>query len=95
MANIEIEVTLEKITLKAYLVQTLNPKTAKLEKMWLPKSQVKNTDCYAEGDKGTMEITEWIAEQKGLLVEKDDEEADDDDDEPLDDSGNYFDEVPF
>ena len=35
----------------------------------IPKSQVKETDCLAEGDEGTMTITPWIAKEKGLLDE--------------------------
>jgi hypothetical protein len=33
----------------------------------MPRSQVKETDCLAEGDEGTMTITNWIAKEKGLL----------------------------
>jgi len=74
-ATIEIEVKVIRITPKAYLVETevessesAVPKTVE---EWLPKSQVKETDCLAEGDSGTMEITEWIAKQKGWLGDDD------------------------
>ena len=34
---------------------------------WIPKSQVCDPENYAAGDRdGTISITEWIAEQKGL-----------------------------
>ncbi len=37
------------------------------EDYWIPKSQVKNPDDYAQGDDGvTLSVTEWIAEQKGI-----------------------------
>ena len=74
MANetFEIEVTVNRITEKAYLVTLENPNNnQKTEEMWIPKSQVKDTDCLASGDEGTMEITAWIAKQKGLLEEED------------------------
>lgn len=60
------------MTDKAYLVELKNLDN-KTEQMWIPKSQVKSTDCLAEGDEGTMEITEWIAKQKGLVENKDDD----------------------
>lgn len=64
----EIEVTVKRITEKAYLVELENPaNNNKTEEMWIPKSQVKDTDCLAEGDEGTMELTMWIAKQKGLV----------------------------
>lgn len=38
------------------------------EEHWIPKSQVDDdSEVYAEGDEGKLVITEWIAEQKGLL----------------------------
>ena len=69
--TIEVEVTVKKITEKAYLIELENLEN-NTEQMWIPKSQVKDTDCLAEGDEGTMEITAWIAKQKGLLEEDDD-----------------------
>ena len=68
---IEIEVTVLRITDKAFLVELENLEN-KTEEMWIPKSQVKETDCLAKGDEGTMEITQWIAKQKGLMEEEDD-----------------------
>lgn len=70
--TVDIDVTLKKMTDKAYLVELKNLDN-KTEQMWIPKSQVKSTDCLAEGDEGTMEITEWIAKQKGLVENKDDD----------------------
>ena len=37
------------------------------EEIWLPKSQIADSDSYESGDADlTLSITEWIAEQKGL-----------------------------
>ena len=38
------------------------------EEVWLPCSQVNDPNAFQSGDEDVeMEITEWIAEQKGLL----------------------------
>ena len=63
--TIEIEVTVLQITDEAFLVELENLEN-KTEEMWIPKRQVKYTDCLAKGDEGTMEITQWIAKHKGL-----------------------------
>ena len=35
---------------------------------WLPKSQIcEDSEVTGEGDEGTLVITQWIAQQKGLL----------------------------
>lgn len=37
---------------------------------WIPKSQISDPEDYSAGDTGcTISVTEWIAKQKGLLVE--------------------------
>ncbi len=37
------------------------------EDVWLPKSQIANPEDYTEGDAGgTISITEWIANEKGI-----------------------------
>ncbi len=64
--------TLERITFKAYYVTTKNNKN-KLVSIWLPKSQVKATDCLAAGDKGYMDIPEWLAKKNDLEVKSDDD----------------------
>lgn len=73
--TMEIEVKILRISPKAYLVEMFieNEESAEPKKTeeWIPKSQVVETDCLAEGDEGTMEITEWIAKQKGLLGDDD------------------------
>lgn len=36
--------------------------------IWIPKSQVHDdSEVYKDGDSGTLVITQWIAEQKGLV----------------------------
>ena len=38
------------------------------EPMWIPKSQIHdNSEVYKKGTSGTLIITKWIAEQKGVL----------------------------
>lgn len=35
---------------------------------WIPKSQIhSDSEVYQQGDEGTLIVSEWIAEQKGLL----------------------------
>ena len=35
---------------------------------WIPQSQITaDSEVWKEGQEGTLEITDWIAEQKGLL----------------------------
>lgn len=59
-------VTIKRITDKAFLICCENAEGETVE-IWIPKSQVNETDCFAEGDQGYMEVTEWIAKQKELL----------------------------
>jgi hypothetical protein len=69
--NVKLEVKVLRITPKAYLIETYVDAEESAEPQtveeWVPKSQVVETDCLAEGDEGTMEITAWIAKQKGWL----------------------------
>lgn len=38
------------------------------DETWIPKSQISaDSEVSEAGDEGTLIITEWIAEQKGLL----------------------------
>lgn len=70
--TVTLDVTVKRITEKAYLVEFENPmNNQKTQEEWIPKSQVKDTDCLAEGDEGEMEITAWIAKQKGLMEDDD------------------------
>jgi hypothetical protein len=42
------------------------PKTG--EVLWIPNSQVDDdSEVWKKGDKGTLIVSEWIAEQKGLI----------------------------
>lgn len=37
------------------------------EEHWIPQSQIDDdSEVFSAGDEGTLVITEWIAEQKGL-----------------------------
>ena len=37
------------------------------EEMWIPQSQIDDdSEVCTEGDEGTLVISQWIAEQKGL-----------------------------
>lgn len=65
----QIHVKVNRITEKAYLVEikTVVGGNTKVIEEWIPKSQVKETDCLAEGDVGTMHITTWIAKEKSLI----------------------------
>lgn len=65
-ADLEIAVTVLRLTPKAFLVTTADFE-GKLLEFWVPRSQVVETDCLAEGDSGTMTLTEWIAKKKGLI----------------------------
>lgn len=39
----------------------------KKDEFWIPKSQIgPDSEVTEKDDKGTLEITEWIAEQKGI-----------------------------
>lgn len=38
------------------------------EEIWIPKSQITDdSEVYETGTEGTLVVTEWIAEQKGLV----------------------------
>lgn len=38
------------------------------KKVWIPKSQISDdSEVYSEGHEGTLIVSEWIAEQKGLV----------------------------
>lgn len=67
--------TLERISFKAYFISTMDKKGKKVS-LWLPKSQVTQTDCLAVGDEGYMDIPEWLA-VKNNLNDKDITEEDD------------------
>jgi hypothetical protein len=36
--------------------------------VWIPKSQIDdNSEVWKKGDEGTLVVSEWIAEEKGLV----------------------------
>lgn len=68
----DLDVEVLRQTVNAWLVRTEVPDdsdTARLvtKEVWIPKSQVTDTDCLAAGDVGYMTITPWIAQQKGWM----------------------------
>lgn len=58
--TVEVSVTIKMETAKAYLVDH-GGKT----EVWIPKSQIRQVG--KEGNLGVMEVTEWIAKEKGLI----------------------------
>lgn len=65
------DVTVKRVTEKALLVSFTNDEGKVIEE-WIPKSQVKETDCLADGDEGYVTMTSWIAKQKGFIEDDDD-----------------------
>ena len=67
MANDDDEVRIEGVkalraTERAFLVRIEG------EEHWFPQSQIcDDSEVYKAGDEGTLVITRWIAQQKGLL----------------------------
>lgn len=57
---------IKKVTNKAFLICCEDAKSDDVE-VWIPKSQIGETDCFAEGDAGYMQVTEWIAQKKELV----------------------------
>lgn len=60
---VDLEVEILKETDKAFLIATDG------KEYWIPKSQTlpDESTVDSEGDKGTLSITDWIAEEKGLV----------------------------
>lgn len=69
-ATVEFNVKVNRITEKAYLVEFKNYKGKAVEE-WMPKSQVVDTDVWAEGDSGLMTVKKWIAEKKEIIKAED------------------------
>jgi hypothetical protein len=63
--NVEIEdVLVVKETERAVLIKL---DEGRGDQFWIPKSEIKDdSDAMEEGDVGTLVISEWLAEQKGL-----------------------------
>lgn|GEM_PF-2520401 len=64
------DVLVKRVTEKAFLI-SLTDDEGKPVEMWLPKSQIRETDCLADGDKGYIIMTGWIAQQKGFIEDDD------------------------
>jgi len=74
----KLEITdIKKQTEKAILVETLDMDTLKKSEIWLPKSQIEFyhtfagvqdvNSSYNRSEILAVEISEWIAKQKGLV----------------------------
>jgi hypothetical protein len=59
--TVEIDATIERETDKAYLLDVGEP-----DKVWMPKSQVRDVQ-RGSGRLVKMTVTEWIANEKGLI----------------------------
>jgi hypothetical protein len=60
--ELEIDTPVAGETSKALLVEFEG------EKVWIPRSQIHDdSEVYAEGHTGTLIVSRWIAEQKGLV----------------------------
>ena len=67
-AKIELEdCTCERESAKACFIYIGDgPKAG--QTVWIPKSQIDDdSEVYREGDTGSLVISEWIAEEKGLI----------------------------
>ena len=62
---VRIYCTLLRISFKAFFIETVNKKGKKIT-LWLPKSQVHETDCLAVDDEGYMDIPEWLATKNDI-----------------------------
>lgn len=60
--TVELEVQIKKVTDKAYLIDHGGE-----EEVWMPKSQVKELERVGRGPLHKMTVTEWIANEKGLI----------------------------
>ena len=69
--RVDMIITSESATGKAWLVQVTGGPTLttgkQWEPLWIPKSSVVETDCLAEGDEGYMVLEYWLAESNGLV----------------------------
>ena len=67
METVRFDVSLIRESEKALLVSIGG------EEVWIPKSQIEDTDVKEPGDEGFIEIPEWLAQEKEL----DDTDGDD------------------
>jgi len=58
--TVDLEVVIKRETDKAYLIDHGGE-----EEVWMPKSQVRAVE--KKGRTATMTVTEWIADEKGLI----------------------------
>lgn len=68
--DVRLEGTVKHLTSKAMLVSLTEPLP---KEIWIPLSQLKDTDCLAKGDEGYFLVPHWLAEKNELLEDEDDE----------------------
>lgn len=68
--DVRLEGTVKHMTSKAMLVTLTSPKVSEI---WIPLSQLRDTDCLAKGDEGYFVIPHWLAEKNELIDDEDDE----------------------
>ncbi len=64
-----IAMTIQRDVAKAYLILVESSPGAAVTysaEFWVPKSKVVDTDCWAAGDKGYMELPKWILDKQKL-----------------------------
>jgi hypothetical protein len=66
-ADVTVEGTVKRITRKAWLIDIVKPKKMSI---WIPSSQLKDTDCIAENDTGYFVLSHWIAEKNNLVEDE-------------------------
>ena len=60
-------VEIEDVCVKAESDKAILVQFDDLDEIWIPKSQLaERSEVKAEGDSGTLVISRWIAEQKGI-----------------------------
>jgi hypothetical protein len=68
--DVTLEGKVKHLTPKAMLVTLTAPKVSEI---WIPLSQLKDTDCLAKGDEGYFVVPHWLAEKNELIDDEDDE----------------------
>lgn len=63
---------MSKVSIDNVFCKTETPKALLVvidgDEYWIPQSQIDDdSEVYRQDDKGTLVISEWIAEQKGIL----------------------------
>lgn len=72
---VRLEVTVDKKTAKAWLIQVTSGASLKnpgavWQSYWVPESALVETDCLAAGDKGYMIVKRWIIDRCELVPDE-------------------------